>query len=102
VIVPPPQNRPSAGDPEGSTRRSLPSRPDNAAAPQCQRHSLLLKIPEAAAELRIGLTKMYELLGSGEIRSIKVGPNATRVPYAQIEAYIARKLADRVSDPATQ
>lgn len=55
---------------------------------------LLLKIPAAARELGIGLTKMYELLRTGQIKRVRLGPNATRIPYAEIEAYIARKLAE--------
>jgi hypothetical protein len=29
----------------------------------------------------------------GEVRPVRLGPNTTRIPYAEIEAYVARKLA---------
>ena len=67
---------------EASKRGQAPARP------------LLLKVPDAAKALSVGLTKMYELINAQEIRSIRVGPNAVRVPVAEIEAYIARKLAE--------
>ncbi len=36
--------------------------------------TLLLKIPEVMARLAVGQTKVYELMSSGELRSVKVGP----------------------------
>jgi excisionase family DNA binding protein len=53
---------------------------------------LLLRRPEAADMLGIGVTKLRELERSREIRSISVG-RARRLPLAEIEAYIARRLA---------
>jgi hypothetical protein len=50
---------------------------------------LLLKIPAAARELSIGHTKLYEL------QRIRLGGNATRIPYSELEAYVARKLAEQ-------
>lgn len=55
---------------------------------------LMLKIPDAARELQIGLSKMYELLRTGEIRSVKLGPNATRIPFSELTAYLERKKAE--------
>lgn len=63
---------------------------------------LLLKIPEAAKELRIGLTKLYELMRDDEIVGIRIGPNATRIPYSEIEAYVARKLAAELAERGLQ
>jgi excisionase family DNA binding protein len=33
------------------------------------------------------------MLRDKEIRSIRVGPNATRIPYSELEAYVAGKLS---------
>ena len=35
--------------------------------------TLLLKIPDVMARLSVGQTKVYELMSSGELRSVKVG-----------------------------
>jgi excisionase family DNA binding protein len=69
-----------------------PERSEPRVDPQCQGRPLLLRIPDAARELQIGVTRLYELLNSGEIRRIKVGANAVRVPVTELDAYIARKL----------
>ena len=52
---------------------------------------LLVTISEAARYLGIGKTKMYELLSSGEIPRVRLGPNATRIAVADLKAYVARK-----------
>ena len=54
---------------------------------------VLLSIPDAAARISIGRSKMYELLTSGAIRSVRIG-RAVRVPTEQVDAYAARLLAD--------
>ena len=58
-----------------------------------QHRPLLLRIPEAAEELRVGRSTMYRLIHDGEIRPVRLGPSTTRIPLAEIEAYVARKLA---------
>lgn len=53
--------------------------------------SLLLTIPEAAAELRVSKTRMYELISGGEIPTCDVGTgkrSRTRVPRKALERYL--------------
>ena len=42
----------------------------------------------------IGNTKGYELIGSGELKAIKIG-RATRITVASIKAYVERRLAEQ-------
>lgn len=58
----------------------------------------LLKIEEAATRLRIGRTKTFELVGTGELSSIKLGGRRL-VPQASIEDLIQRKLTECRRDP---
>ncbi|MPZ94089.1 MAG: helix-turn-helix domain-containing protein [Propionibacteriales bacterium] len=50
--------------------------------------TLLLKIPEVMARLAVGQTKVYELLSSGELRSVKVG-RSRRVPSNELDRFMA-------------
>jgi excisionase family DNA binding protein len=50
--------------------------------------TLLLKIPEVMARLAVGQTKVYELMSSGELRSVKVG-RSRRVPSDELERFMA-------------
>lgn len=50
--------------------------------------TLLLKIPEVMARLAVGQTKVYELMSSGELRSVKVG-RSRRVPSDELERFVA-------------
>ena len=43
--------------------------------------------------LTIGMKRLYELLGSGELDSFRIG-RARRIPTASIRSYIARQLAN--------
>jgi excisionase family DNA binding protein len=52
---------------------------------------MLLRIDEVAHHLRYGRTKVYELIKSGEIPSIKIGGN-TRVPMKALQKWIDRQL----------
>jgi excisionase family DNA binding protein len=55
---------------------------------------LLLRPVEAAEAIGIGRSKIYELLASGEIPSIRVGASV-RVPVDALRAWIARQLEER-------
>lgn len=55
----------------------------------------MLTVPEAAVELRISESKMYALIKADDIKSVLVGPKSRRVPRTEIEAYIARLLAEQ-------
>ena len=50
--------------------------------------TLLLKIPDVMARLAVGQTKVYELMSSGELRSVKVG-RSRRVPSDDLERFMA-------------
>jgi excisionase family DNA binding protein len=56
---------------------------------------LLHPIPEAAAQLGIGRSTMYELTGAGTIRTVKIG-RRTLIAHEELERYV-RDLA-RPSD----
>jgi len=50
---------------------------------------LLLSVVEAARRLGIGRTLMYELVLSGEVRSVHVG-RLRKVPVRALESYVDR------------
>ena len=50
--------------------------------------TVLLKIPEVLERLAISQTKLYELMSSGERRSVKVG-RSRRVPSDELDRFIA-------------
>lgn len=49
---------------------------------------LLYTREEAAAALNIGITKMKQLISSGEIRSVKIG-RLRRIKRSSVDEYIA-------------
>ncbi len=51
--------------------------------------SLLYKPEEAAKELRIGRSKMFELITSGDIETVQIG-RSRRVPAVALEDYVDR------------
>jgi excisionase family DNA binding protein len=59
---------------------------------------LLLTVPEAAAQLGIGRTLMYQLIRTGAVRSVRVG-RLRRIRPADLAAYTAR-LADASAERA--
>lgn len=50
--------------------------------------TLLLKPEEAAKELGVGRDRVYQLLKSGALLSVKIG-NSRRIRYSDLEAYVA-------------
>lgn len=52
---------------------------------------LLLRPIEAAEAIGVGRSRMYELLASGELPSIRIG-GSVRVPVDALRAWIARQL----------
>ena len=48
---------------------------------------------EACRILNIGLTKYSELIGSGELRSLRIG-RSRKVPSSEIERFIRAKLEE--------
>jgi excisionase family DNA binding protein len=61
---------------------------------------LLLSVEEAAAQLRIGRSRMFDLIRRGEVLSVKVG-GSRRVPYDSVKAYVDRLVSKQASDSGT-
>ena len=57
---------------------------------------LLLTVPEAAETLAISCSKLYELLTSGAIASIRID-GSRRIPVTALEEYVSRLLAERTA-----
>jgi excisionase family DNA binding protein len=53
----------------------------------------LLNPAEAAARLGISRSKLYMMMGQGEIASLKVGARSRRIRPAVVDAYIAAREA---------
>ena len=51
---------------------------------------------EAEAALRVGTTKLYELIAAGELETFKIG-RSTRVTTDSIRAYVTRQLEKRAA-----
>ena len=51
---------------------------------------LLLRVGEAIEITGLGRTKLYELIGSGEIPSVRVG-SAVRIPVSALRDWVERK-----------
>lgn len=58
---------------------------------------LLLTVDQAAGRLGLGKTKVYELLTSGELASVRIGA-ARRIPVSALEAYVERLLNDQLGE----
>lgn len=54
----------------------------------------LLTIPQVAQKLGIGETKAWDLVGRGEIASIRLG-KCRRVPLAALDAFIETLVAEQ-------
>ena len=68
-------------------------------AARSEGQTLLLTTEEAADELRIGRTRMYALIKSGEVVSVKVG-GSRRVPRGDLAAYIGRLVSEQTAEPS--
>ncbi len=55
---------------------------------------LLLRPAEAAEAIGVGRSKMYELIGSGAVPSVKIGASV-RVPVEPLREWIARQAGER-------
>jgi excisionase family DNA binding protein len=61
---------------------------ENVKEPMPQR--LLLRIPEVMTMLGLGRTKIYELIGSGDLPVIRVG-KAVRIPVTVLEKWVEER-----------
>jgi len=76
-----------------------PSSPrENAAQPPSP--PLLLSVEEAAAQWRIGRSRMFTLIRRGDVLSVMVG-GSRRVPYDSVKAYVSRLVSEQASDSGT-
>jgi excisionase family DNA binding protein len=53
---------------------------------------LLINVIEAARRLGIGRSKLYQLIGKGEIASLNIG-KSRRVVVADLTAFVERRIA---------
>ncbi|MGI8657235.1 MAG: helix-turn-helix transcriptional regulator [Candidatus Limnocylindria bacterium] len=58
--------------------------------------SRLLKIPEAAAELSIGRSHLYELIAGGHVKAVRIGERGVRIPASELDRFVAERLAQAV------
>ena len=58
---------------------------------------LLVSVEEAAEQLGIGRTTLYELIRHGDVRPIRIG-RCVRIPQRELEAYVDRLIAEAWSD----
>lgn len=52
----------------------------------------LLRIQQAQQRLQLSRSRIYELIKSGELASLKVGPRGRRIPESAIEAFIQARM----------
>lgn len=57
---------------------------------------LLLTVPEAAEALAVSRSKLYELLASGAIASVRID-RSRRIPLTALEDYVSGLLAGRTA-----
>ncbi|HCU92265.1 MAG TPA: DNA-binding protein [Actinobacteria bacterium] len=57
---------------------------------------LLLTVPEAAEALAISRSKLYELLASGAVTSVRID-GSRRIPLTALEAYVSKLLTERTA-----
>lgn len=59
---------------------------------------ILLRPEEGANELAVSRARMYELIASGEVESIKIG-RSRRIPHAALTAYVDRLRSEQPHGP---
>jgi excisionase family DNA binding protein len=55
---------------------------------------LMLRPAEFAEAIGVSRSKGYEILGQGDVASVKVG-SCVRVPVSEVKRWIERQLAER-------
>ncbi|TMG06633.1 MAG: helix-turn-helix domain-containing protein [Chloroflexi bacterium] len=63
------------------------------ATPRVDDRQLLLTVEQAQRRLAIGRSHLYQLLGRGELKSVRIG-GSRRIPVAALDRYIERMLED--------
>ena len=57
-----------------------------------RKERVLITTTEAASRLSIGRSKLYQLIGEGKLRTVRIG-RAVRVPVVEVDRYAAELLA---------
>jgi excisionase family DNA binding protein len=53
----------------------------------------LLTVPEVMVKLKVGRHKVYDLIRSRQLSSVKIG-NSRRIPVGALTAYVSRLLEE--------
>ena len=69
-------------------RMTAPS-PEAGTMPASASHVRLVTIPAAATLLGVSRSKLYELLGEGELPTVRIG-RSRRIAIADLEAFVGR------------
>ncbi len=67
---------------------------------EARHNDIVFTVAEAALQLKIGRTQMYELVMSGAVRSITIG-RSRRVPAQCIAEYVNQLLTNPVAQEET-
>ncbi|GAA3460348.1 helix-turn-helix domain-containing protein [Saccharothrix longispora] len=54
---------------------------------------MLYRVEEVAQALRIGRTKVFDLIRSGELTSVKIG-GSRRIPASSVQEYLSRLIQE--------
>ncbi|GAA3620841.1 hypothetical protein GCM10022267_03750 [Lentzea roselyniae] len=54
---------------------------------------MVYRVEEVARALRVGRTKVFDLIRAGELTSVKIG-GSRRVPASSVQEYLSRLIAE--------
>jgi excisionase family DNA binding protein len=60
---------------------------------------MLFTLKETAVALRVGRSKLYELMAAGKLRSVKIG-GSRRIPATALAEFVAALEAEQQGDAA--
>jgi excisionase family DNA binding protein len=63
------------------------------ASPEPHLHKLLVPPDEAAVILSVGRTKIFELMATGQLPSVRIG-SSRRIPVSALERFVQQLLGD--------
>ena len=64
-----------------------------------RKEPVLLTLKETAVALRLGRSKLYELMAAGKLRSVKIG-GSRRIPATALAEFVAALEAEEQGDAA--
>ncbi|MEV6711902.1 helix-turn-helix domain-containing protein [Lentzea sp. NPDC051208] len=56
-------------------------------------NDIAYRVEEVARALRVGRTKVFDLIRAGELVSVKIG-GSRRVPASSVQAYLSRLISE--------